>query len=216
MAASLHENMLEKVKRTFLHMTSPSEFGGAKSFENIVTMNVPPMTACADAAYERLFEIVHRDLFMHSTEDERAKCYVFLRELAADARDTAMEIERVSGINEIDVGTGVFIEYMNLIIAVLDALIPMAAVQARAVSANPYRRDLPGGALAAALRAADVLCGDSELALFHFLRETLDSLSSAFDKFREPFRKNFSKSDQERYAKAREEFIDYYRKAAEK
>ena len=63
--------MIDRVRRSFLRMTSPFEFGGARRSGSLASINFPPEMAQRDAAYCCALKLLRVNLFSHSDEERR-------------------------------------------------------------------------------------------------------------------------------------------------
>lgn len=206
------KDLLERVRRSFLRMTSPHEFSsqGKRRQETIVSANVPPLLARADAAADTVFALLKRDLIVSMPDTERNAVYCFARKLTAEAENCAGEAMQNAAADKRKLDVAAFLEYMEFLELHLDILIALTKAQTLVETRSK------SSLLTSVFQRQDLLCSAGELSILPFLQESVSSLSTAFEKNREQYKKNFSKTDSERYARAYDSFIAVYQKNLDK
>ncbi len=206
------KDLLERVKRRFMRMTSPHEFSSQEKRRaaTIVSANVPPLLARADAAADTAAEIIRRDLVVNVQDTDRHTLYSYAKNLAEEAGRYAGEAMQNAAADKRKLELVEFMEYTDFLCLHLNLLISLTAAQMQA--------DSPGknSILPEVIRKQDLLCNTGELAVLPFLQESVTLLAPRLEKIREQCRKIFSKTDSDRYARSYESFLRAYKEEAEK
>lgn len=207
--ADKKKNTLEKVKRDFLRITSPCGYGGEGSrFDNILSVNVPPLLGCADAAFEVSKEILQKNLTQRARGTGSADPFLQMRTLLQDARNAADEAGRYAEADKQIVPVQPFLTNVRQILDVLDMLILISAPPSR----GKESRKTAGSSGAA--RGKSVLFFNEEEKLRQILLTLMEETTSVLQSCQEKFQTALSESDAERYTKACTEYTTFYRKLA--
>lgn len=200
-AAQGKNDPLAKIRDTFLRLTSPREFSGQekKRTGSVTVMNVPVFLACADAGAELVLELLRQDSIVQQPDAVRAAFYTRCRRIADDAWNNAANAAAELPNDKKDLPA--FMELMAFLVQYLDILIALAGLQDRAAARDGYRF------LADTVQRQDLLCSSGELTVLPFLQETVHAHAGAFTKIREQIRKGLSRTDLQRYNKARSAFL---------
>lgn len=193
--AGKEKNTLDKVKRDFLRITSPCEYGGnGRHFDSIRSVNVPPLLARAGAFFDGACAILRQELKTPSAKRSGTDAWQSARRLLQGSQLSAGEAVRCAKAEKQEIPAGPFLDHLRLLLDTLDALIPLAGLRAAAGSAGIFRK------------------GEEEIR--GFLLKTLEGPPEDVRCFLECFQAKLSKADAERYAKAYAEYTAFCRKPA--
>ncbi len=210
---SMNENsgLLEKVKRKFLRMKSPLEFGGGgHRFNSLSVMNIPPEMAHRDAAYEQV-EILFASSRFDSASETREKLYARLNELVGIALEKTEFIHNASSSQKCQLGSEEMLLYLRLVQKNLVALQEIASSQTLIRQNTSTFEEMLGNPSAAALLPLEKTLFTTEVSLYSAVKEALAAVSRELVQFQTQRRKQmFTKSDSERYATAHEEYTRLY------
>ncbi len=205
--------ILEKVKRNFMRMTSPTEFGsGDKSFGSVLTMNIPPDLARADAAFARASELL-RNRPPDLPDEERPELYSSVLELLDDVERLLSKCAMAVEGSTLDFDVSLYLE-MERFVKRIVRLLHQVSLQQKVLDFEskifipPYF----GAAFQTAFSEADPIFSGCELNSYRFLRGCLDAAEPGIQKLRDHQKRFFSRSDQDRYSRAYEEYSRYYAK----
>ncbi len=204
---SMKENsgLLQKVKRKFLRMKSPLEFGGSHRFNSLSVMNIPPEMAHRDAACEQIEALFNNSRFDASSEN-REKLYARINELLEIALEKTEFIHNASTSAKCHLGSGEMLLYLRLIQRNLVALEEIATSQSIIRQNSSTFEEMLGNPSAAALLPLEKTLFTVEVSLYSAIKEALAAASQQLAQFQIQRRKQFSKSDSERYALAHAEY----------
>ena len=189
-------NRLEDLRSKFLQMTSPQEFGQERK-ENvtIISRNVPPVLARADAAFVVLSDALRNISPEHATID-----YDTFVEIAENAREQAVNADQLTRADSIRADFSDLLDSLDFLCRNLNLL--KAASEVKNLT---YRR-------------AESICTPcdpdtdffrrTECALLKNLQDTLIRLTPAFQEKRQIFLESFSKADMDRFSHAHTSFTD--------
>lgn len=191
-------NRLENLRSKFLQMTSPQEFGQERK-ENvtIISRNVPPMLARADAAF-----IVLTDALRNASPDQPEIDYKLLSEIAADAREQAQNADRLTRADSIRADFTDLIESLDLLCRHLSVLKVISEAELNAC------------------KRAESICfhnaQNSEIIFQKIKRDLLIDLQNiladlcpAFLEKRQIFLESFTKADMDRFTHAHGTFTAF-------
>ncbi len=205
--AHSEKDLLERVKRRFLRMTSPHEFSGDEKRKTgtIVSLNISPLLARADAAANTLFAILQKDLIVAVPDDaKRNAVYRYAKTLASDAKANAQEAMQNAVADKRKLDLSALIEYMDFLHRHLEILSLLTQAQSQADTRTKSTF------LTGVIQRQDLLCSAGELSIFPFLQDTVSSLNNTFEKIQEQARKVLTKTESERYGKACAAFTAAY------
>lgn len=190
---------LENLRSKFLQMTSPQEFGQERK-ENvtIISRNVPPMLARADAAF-----IILTDA-LSNTSPERAKIdYAPYAELAKNARELAVNADRLTRADGIRADFAALIASLNFLCRYLNVLSTVSNTE----------KDFcePADSICLPCDSNAEIFHEIELALLKNLQEALKKLAPAFLEKRQIFLESLSKADMDRFTHAHKIFSTIYK-----
>ena len=210
---SMNDNsgLLEKIKRKFLRMKSPLEFGGGgHRFNALSVMNIPPEMAHRDAAYEQI-EILFASSCFDSASETREKLYARLNELVEIALEKTEFIHNASSSQKCQLGSEEMLLYLRLVQKNLVALQEIASSQSLIRQNSSTFEEMLENPSAAALLPLEKTLFTTEVSLYSAVKETLSAVSRQLSVFQIQRRKQmFTKSDSERYATAHEEYTRLY------
>lgn len=210
-AAQSDNDLLAKVKNAILSMTSPSGYGAdVRLFCSIHTVNIPPMIARAEAAYERACAILKTNILAQQ-EQVRTAVYRDLANLfktASENVETAVIRARKAGktlpLPEIGIYYGFLRETSEL-------LYQTCLHQTKIASADPKLKDMLGRTLLAAAQSPDEILEDNELRLVHALSDFIAANEPQCSRMRTKFKHLLPKTEAERYQNAYNEYTACYR-----
>lgn len=205
--------ILEKVKRNFMRMTSPTEFGsGGKAFGSVLTMNIPPDLARADAAFERASELL-RSRPPDLPDEERPELYAAVLELLDDVERLLSKCAMAVEGSKLDFDVSLYLE-MERFVKRIVRLLHQVSLQQKVLDFEskifipPYF----GSAFQTAFSEADPIFSACELNAYRFLRGCLDAAEPGIHKLRDHQKRFLSRSELDRYVRAYEEYSRHYAK----
>ena len=199
--------MLSTVKKTLQKMTLTPDDNQA-SEHDLATMNVPPLMARRDAAYDRAIELLEQNMFSH-TEEERRVIYEGVIELLNVSIDNTKAIINPTKTKDT---FGAMLQYLILLndtVRSANVLVKHELIMLR------EERDISnfiGKKAQSQFRAADKIFSNSEMNIFHSITELIDIAAPAIKKYRSFRLRTFGKNNLDRYNKALNEFKLLYRK----
>lgn len=200
--ADNNKNMFGKVKRSFLRMTTPFEFGKAeKRFSTVLSVNIPHMLACADAATERADEILQCNLFALS-DKPRETLYSEANDLLQFALREVLDAHNYASADKKKLDLSPYVTYLERVIRMLDLLRILAAEQGDLPDNIKILQTHFGAAAGKELNELDNAFSESELMIAQLLADYLRITGPGIKKLREGVRQSLAKPDLERYAHA--------------
>lgn len=200
-----NSGLLEKVKRKFMRMKSPMEFGGSRRFNSLTVMNIPPEMAHRDAAYEQMEALFKNSSFEASSEN-REKLYARINELLEIALAKTELIHNASSTEKWHLGSGEMLLYLSLIQKNLAVLEEIATSQCIIRQNSSTFEEMLGNPSAAAFLPLEKTLFTTEVALYSAIKAALAAASQQLLLFQAQRRKQFSRSDSERYEQAHTEY----------
>ena len=204
-------DLLAKVKNAILSMTSPSGYGvDVRLFRTIHTVNIPPMMARADAAYERACAILKTNIL---AQEDRVRTRVY-RDLAVLFR-TASENVKTSISRARRAGKALPLPelgiYYGFLCETSELLYQACLHQAKIASADPKLKDMLGRTLLAAAQSPDEILEDNELRLVHALSDFIAANDPLCGRMRLKIKHLLPKPEAERYQRSYSEYTACYR-----
>jgi|GEM_PF-1674826 len=193
-------NRLKDLRSKFLQMTSPQEFGQERK-ENvtIISRNVPPMLARADASFLVLTDLLRNIPPEKCTEPDYSRFHA----LANEAYTMAKDADLLTKADHIQADFSDLTGSLSFLCRHLKVL--QAAAEAKNSSC-----DLKVGICAGLPPGPETQCcfyhSISEQILRN-LQSALAKLCPAFQEKRQLFLESLTKSDMDRFARAHEEFM---------
>ena len=205
------EGVLDKVKRTFMRMTSPFDADLSK-LDPLVTMNYSPMMARRDVSYDRASRLLRNNIFAR-TEIERYELYsAILMLLDVSMENTRIILSPTKRGKKAPDREPMF-DYLKLLRDTVGAARTLVSHELM-LSANEREMGaFLGAQVIQQFHSADDIFSDSEMNIYHCVIELIDSAEPAILRYREHRKRAFDKGDLDRYAKAAAEFEVLYAKA---
>lgn len=204
-------NLLEKVKRNFMRMTSPTEFGsGGKAFGSVLTMNIPPDLARADAAFERASQLL-RMRPPDMPDEERPDLYRAVLDLLDEVERLLSKCAFAAEGSKLDFDVSLYLE-MERFVKRLVRLLEQVSIQQKVLDFEskifipPYF----GVAFQNAFSEADPIFSVCEINVYRFLRECMDAAEPGIHKLRDHQKRFLSRNELDRYNRAYEEYARHY------
>jgi len=210
MAQNAGEGVLDKVKRTFLRMTSPFDPDITK-LDPLVTMNNPPMMARRDAAYDRAAKLL-RDNIFSKTEPERDAIYADIMKLLDVAMENTKLILAPAKKGQKAPEQEPMFDYLKLLRDTVSAAKTLVSHEILLSAGEKEMSTFLGAQVIEMFHGADDIFSDSEMNIYHCVIELLDTAEPAILRYREHRKRAFDKSDLDRYNKAFGEFETLYGK----
>jgi len=211
MQSNKGKKVLSKIKRTFLRMTSPSEFGGTEiRFNHELSLNIPPAIARGDAAYKRAAALIQRNNIISFPLDTRIKYYRLIELLLTD---TAAQYENASNIAaalKIDMDFESSFKLFAFLAEKISLLLEIALSQETMFSADDAFSQKFGSEATELLQNSDTVFAEHEVALSRFLTKLIASMDSRIENIRSQNLSLMAKADAERYIKAYTEFSSIF------
>ena len=194
-------------KRLFMRMKSPSAFGAARRFDSASFMNVPPEMARRDAAYSCFAAYFRQVDLKDKTAAERHIIYqriLRLFELIERKSEFILSSDTIEKRNLQAAGSLAFVRVLHQYFMTLNDL---AAAQAATSGSSQSKNGLLSGDFFNRLNPQLRLFEDELIVSIRLLMEQKRELLLAQ---KEQRRKDFSKSDSERYERAFSLYTEYY------
>ena len=210
-SAETENDLLAKVKNAILSMTSPSGYGAdVKLFRSIHTVNIPPMMARADAAYERACAVLKTNIL---AQEDHIRMNVY-RDLAVLFR-TASENVKTSMTRARRAGKTLPLPelgiYYGFLCETSELLYQACLHQTKIASADPKLKDMLGRTLLSAAQSPDEILEDNELRLVHALSDFIAANDPLCGRMRVKFKHLLPKPEAERYQRSYSEYTACYR-----
>lgn len=194
-------------------MSSPHEFGNReKSFDTILSMNVPAMLGRADAAYIRAVELLRASPFVAGSEgsSERTARYTSVYTLLNEARTNVENAVRAAKSDKRPIEYSAFLAEINFLCGMIHSLLCTSKVLGECDILA--QKNIPSTKKSAAsLYEIEEKYLEFELTSYHLALDTAEAGAKTAHSVSEHQKKLFSKADLERYKKAFEAFTDHYR-----
>lgn len=205
------KTVMDKVRRSFLRMASPFEFGSTTKLDSIQCMNIPPMMARRDAAYERAAAMLKCNMFTHS-DIERHQIYSAAAHLISVAFDNTEIICRATASEKYSNENALWGKHLLFIRSLLETLCELSEYQNYIDKSETEMDSFLGTAATARFRLSDDTFSSSEINIYNFLVELINSSEQPVSAFLSHRKKSLGKADSERYSKAYDEFTKVYAK----
>ena len=203
--------MIDKVKRSFLRMTSPFEFGGSGRTSSLAFMNVPPEMARRDAAYHSAVKLLTINLFA-LPDAERKGIYALGGFLFGVALDKAEFICRAGRSERKALEHAEMIQFFSLARNLLGTLGDLADYQHCIDRSESGIASFFGNKFISGFKAGDSAFSNSEITIYNLLTGMFSDAESAISAVRSQERRQLSKSEMERYEKAYEIYLNEFEK----
>lgn len=203
--------MLDKMKRSFLRMTSPFEFGGSKKSDSLAFINIAPEMARRDGAYACAVKLLKVNLFANS-DQERRTLYSFAETLVASSLEKAKWIYQAAVNERKPLECGEMINYLDLIRHLLGTLEDLSDYQYLIDRSESSGVSFFGNKVVNNLHLSDGIFSNSEIGIYNFLISVLDDAEPTIASCQSQGKKLLSKSESERYEKAYAAFLETFEK----
>ena len=200
---STYSTVIETVKKTFRKMAFSSSDINKKSY--LVMMNIPAQMARRDAAYDMAVKLIREHLFAYS-EEKRSDIYtVILRLLGEVISLTEIITFKKSGEKKDSAPEGVY-DYFVILNETVKAASSLVRHELAIYQDEGRLSEILGADLSSQLRSTDEVFSNSEMNIYHCVIELVDLAEPIVKKYREYWKKSFSKTNQSRYVKSFSEF----------
>ena len=200
---STYSTVIETVKKTFRKMAFSSSDINKKSY--LVMMNIPAQMARRDAAYDMAVRLIREHLFSYS-EEKRCDIYANILKLLGEVVSlTEIITFKKSGEKKRSAPEGVY-DYFAMLNETVKAASSLVRHELAIYQDEGRLSEILGSDLSTQIRATDEVFSNSEMNIYHCMIELVDIAESTVKKYREYWKKSFSKTNQSRYAKSFSEF----------
>lgn len=203
--------MIDKVKRSFLRMTSPFEFGASRKSDSLAFMNFPPEMAQRDAAYCCALKLLKVNMFSH-TDEERRGIYSLAEALIGISLEKAEKIYRASRNERRPLEYLEMIRFMTLVRNLLGTLSDLADYQYYIDQSEDGIAGFFGNKVINNFKISDGTFSNSEIGIYNLLIGMLDDAESTILASQAQTRKLLTKSEMERYEKAYAAYLSIFEK----
>ena len=193
--------MIDKVKRSFLRMTSPFEFGGSRRSDSLASINLPPEMAQRDAAYRCALKLLKVNLFSLSDE-ERRETYSLAGALIGIALEKAEKIYRTARNERRPLEYPEMIKFTALVKNLLGTLCDLADYQHYIDQSEDGMASFFGSKVINNFKISDGTFSNSEIGIYNLLIGMLDDAESTVSASQSQARKLLTKIEIGRYEKA--------------
>ncbi len=203
--------MIDKVKRSFLRMTSPFEFGGSRRSGSLASINFPPEMAQRDAAYCCALKLLRVNLFSHSDEERRG-IYSLAAALIGISLEKAESIYKAARNERRTLEYAEMIRFAVLVKNLLGTLRDLADYQYFIDQTENGMTAFFGNTLINNFKISDGTFSNSEIGIYNLLIGMLDDAESTVLASQTQTRKLLTKSEMERYEKAYAAYLAVFEK----
>lgn len=169
--------MIDKVKRSFLRMTSPFEFGASRKSDSLAFMNFPPEMAQRDAAYCCALKLLKVNMFSH-TDEERRGIYSLAEALIGISLEKAEKIYRAGRNERRPLEYLEMIRFMTLVRNLLGTLSDLADYQYYIDQSEDGIAGFFGNKVINNFKISDGTFSNSEIGIYNLLIGMLDDAES--------------------------------------
>lgn len=204
---STYSTVIETVRKTFRKMAFSSSEINKKSY--LVMMNIPAQMARRDAAYDMAVRLIREHLFAYS-EEKRSEIYsTILRLLGEVISLTEIITFKKSGEKNEGTSEGVY-DYFVILNETVTAASSLVRHELAIYQDEGKLSEMLGADLSSQVRATDEVFSNSEMNIYQCIIELADLAEPIVKKYREYWKKSFSKTNQTRYVKSFSEFEAIY------
>jgi len=200
---SPYSSVIETVKKTFRKMAFSSSDMNKKSY--LVTMNIPAQMARRDTAYDTAVSLIREHLFSY-TEEKRSEIYRDILRLLDDVITITEIITSKKSGEKKESGTEGIYDYFVILNDTIKAAASLVGHELAIYQDENRLSEILGSDLTAQIRTTDEVFSNSEMNIYHCIIELVDLAEPAVKKYREYWKKSFSKTNQGRYTKSLSEF----------
>lgn len=177
-----------------------------KSGENLARMNMPALAAKQDAAYDRAVTLIRANVFA-GEEAWRSLVYeavLKLLEIAIQAQRNIVMPLRASDPSP--AAPDPILQYALLLKDTIQAAYALVTHEMILFKEEKQLSSFIGSGIASQFRSTDEIFANSEMNIFHSVRDLIEMAGPAISRHRERTKRAFSAADMERYKKA---FMEY-------
>ena len=203
--------MIDRVRRSFLRMTSPFEFGTSRRSGSLASINFPPEMAQRDAAYCCALKLLRVNLFSHSDE-ERRDIYSLAEALIGISLEKAERIYKAARNERRVLEYPEMIRFVTLVKSLLGTLGDLADYQYSIDHSVDGMAAFFGNRLIGNFKISDGTFSNSEIGIYNLLIGMLDDAEATVQASRTQTRKLLTKSEMERYEKAYAAYLSVFQK----
>lgn len=211
-------SVLERAKRAFLQMTTPTGFGSENGlYCSIHLVNIPPMMARVFAIHKCLHAFCSGDaaLDFADAEERLDSVYDKLHGFALCCHQNMSEVIALSRKAGKDLLLGELPEFYFRLAELTGTLMSMAELHTRVTRAGGGKNRSDFDLILSRLTSAgsevpELFLAGQEVKMYHFLRDYLKVNYSTMERYHVRFRSHLPKPEQERYNKAFTEFTKVY------
>lgn len=203
--------MIDKVKRSFLRMTSPFEFGSSRRSGSLASINFPPEMAQRDAAYTCALKLLRVNLFSHS-DKERRNIYCLAETLIGISLEKAERIHRAARNERRSLEYPEMIQFISLVRNLLGTLGDLADYQYYIDQSGDDMAAFFGNKVVSNFKISDGTFSNSEIGIYNLLTGMLDDAEATVLTSQAQTRKLLTKTELERYEKAYAVYLSIFEK----
>ena len=203
--------MIDKVKRSFLRMTSPFEFGSSRRSGSLASINFPPEMAQRDAAYTCALKLLRVNLFSHS-DKERRNIYSLAETLIGISLEKAERIHRAARNERRSLEYPEMIKFISLVRNLLGTLGDLADYQYYIDQSGDEMTAFFGNKVVSNFKISDGTFSNSEIGIYNLLTGMLDDAEATVLTSQAQTRKLLTKTELERYEKAYAVYLSIFEK----
>ena len=211
-------SVLERAKRAFLQMTTPTGFGSENGlYCSIHLVNIPPMMARVFAIHKHIYALCGGDsvLDFAAAEERLDTVYRKLHELAMCCHDNMNEVIALSQKTGKELMLGELPEFYWRLSELTATLLNAAELHTRVTRAAGSKSrsdfDLILGRLSSqGGEVPELFLSNQEVKLYHFVHDYLKANYHTMERYHIRFRSHLPKPEQERYNKAFTLFTEIY------
>ena len=203
--------MIDKVKRSFLRMTSPFEFGTSRRSGSLASINFPPEMAQRDAAYTCALKLLRVNIFSR-TDEERRNIYSLAEMLIGISLEKANCIHRAALNERRKLEYPEMIKFISLVRNLLGTLGDLADYQHYIDQSEDDMAAFFGSKVVSNFKISDGTFSNSEIGIYNLLIGMLDDAESTVQFSQTQTRKLLTKTEMERYEKAYAAYLAIFEK----
>lgn len=181
----------------------------------LVVMNIPPLMARRDAAYDRAIHLLREHIFS-LPEEERRSVYATVLELLEVAIDATKSIPRSKKSRGKQTSEpGPILQYLSLLNDTIQAALALVKHELILFKEEKALSNFIGSEISSQFISTEEIFSNSEMNIYHCISDLIDMAEPAIARNREYRKKSFTKNELDRYNKALNEFTSLYCKFGE-
>lgn len=207
------KDIIRGVTQTLKKVTFSSSKAERFSQDHLITMNVPVIMARRDAAYDRAVYLLGRPLFSfpEKTRSELYGCILKLLNIAIEAgRSISLPYEPTEKQTADPIN-----QYLLLLIDTVQAAFALVNHELILFQEKEDLSHFIGKKVTTQIKNTDEIFCNSEMNIYHCINELIELSETAMTRFREGYKRSFSKENRDRYEKSLKESTELYRKIGE-